>query len=54
VRGELVELPGGFEAEILDADPRRIKKLRVYRRPEDMKPEARRRRPPPAEPAAGA
>jgi CBS domain containing-hemolysin-like protein len=54
VRGELVGLPGGFEAEILDADPRRIKKLRVYRRPEDMKPEARRRRPPPAEPAAGA
>jgi CBS domain containing-hemolysin-like protein len=55
VRGELVELPGGFEAEILDADPRRIKKLRVYRRPEgSARPDPRRRRPPPAEPTGGA
>jgi CBS domain containing-hemolysin-like protein len=54
VRGELVELPGGFEAEILDADPRRIKKLRVYRRPDGARPEARRRRTPPAESASGA
>ena len=27
VRGELVAAPGGFEFEILDADPRRIKRL---------------------------
>jgi hemolysin (HlyC) family protein len=31
VRGELVPGPGPFELEILDADPRRLKKLRVYR-----------------------
>src|SRR5206468_8531106 len=31
VRGELVPGPGPFELEILDADPRRVKKLRVYR-----------------------
>ncbi|HMN85759.1 MAG TPA: transporter associated domain-containing protein, partial [Bauldia sp.] len=44
VRGELVALPGGLEAEILDADPRRIKRLRLYRRPVDpQRTEARRR-----------
>ena len=32
VRGELITLPGGFELEILDADPRRIKRLKIYRR----------------------
>jgi CBS domain containing-hemolysin-like protein len=31
VRGELVPGPGPFEIEILDADPRRVKKLKVYR-----------------------
>jgi CBS domain containing-hemolysin-like protein len=31
VRGELVPGPGPFEIEVLDADPRRIKKLRIYR-----------------------
>lgn len=31
VRGELVPGPGGFELEIFDADPRRVKKLRIYR-----------------------
>jgi CBS domain containing-hemolysin-like protein len=30
-RGELVPGPGTFEIEILDADPRRVKKLRIYR-----------------------
>ena len=34
VRGELVPGPGRFELEILDADPRRVKKLRIYRSPE--------------------
>jgi CBS domain containing-hemolysin-like protein len=33
VRGELVPGPGPFELEILDADPRRVKKLRIYRNP---------------------
>ncbi len=28
-RGEIVSHPGGFEFEVLDADPRRIRKLRV-------------------------
>jgi hypothetical protein len=31
VRGELVPGPGPFEIEILDADPRRVKKLKIYR-----------------------
>jgi CBS domain containing-hemolysin-like protein len=33
VRGELVSAPGGYEFEILDADPRRIKRVRIYKRP---------------------
>jgi CBS domain containing-hemolysin-like protein len=37
VRGELVPGPGPFEIEILDADPRRVKRVRIYRR----KPAAR-------------
>jgi CBS domain containing-hemolysin-like protein len=32
VRGELVPFPGGYEFEILDADPRRIKRVRIHRR----------------------
>ena len=44
VRGELVAVPGGFEFEILDADPRRIKRLRIYRRAAGApRPEPRRR-----------
>lgn len=31
VRGEVIKHPGGFEFEVVDADPRRIKKLRVCR-----------------------
>ncbi len=30
-RGEVIKHPGGFEFEVVDADPRRIKKLRVCR-----------------------
>ncbi|MCK0198019.1 hemolysin family protein [Ancylobacter sp. 6x-1] len=29
VRGEIVAAPGGFEIEVLDADPRRVKRLRI-------------------------
>jgi len=55
VRGELVAVPGGFEAEILDADPRRIKRLRLYRRPESQRADQRRRpRPPREEPGSAA
>jgi CBS domain containing-hemolysin-like protein len=32
VRGELVPGPGAFEFEVLDGDPRRIKRIRIYRR----------------------
>ena len=31
VRGELVPGPGAFEIEVLDADPRRVKRVRIYR-----------------------
>jgi CBS domain containing-hemolysin-like protein len=32
VRGELVSGPGNFEIEVVDADPRRVKRLRIYRK----------------------
>jgi CBS domain containing-hemolysin-like protein len=31
VRGELVPGPAGFEIEVLDADPRRVKRVKIYR-----------------------
>jgi CBS domain containing-hemolysin-like protein len=31
VRGELVPGPGSFEIEVLDADPRRVKRVKIYR-----------------------
>ena len=48
VRGELVAVPDGFEFEILDADPRRIKRLRIHTKPSDAarRGEPRRRKPP--------
>jgi hemolysin (HlyC) family protein len=50
VRGELVPGPGPFELEILDADPRRVKKLRIYRNPNrDNGSRHDERRPPSAE-----
>jgi len=39
VRGELVPGPESFEAEVLDADPRRVKKVKIYRR-KDRRPAA--------------
>jgi CBS domain containing-hemolysin-like protein len=36
VRGELVAGPGPFEIEVADADPRRIKKVRIYRKSERL------------------
>jgi CBS domain containing-hemolysin-like protein len=44
VRGELIAGPSGYEFEILDADARRIKRLRIYKRPAAGQ---RRRRPAP-------
>jgi CBS domain containing-hemolysin-like protein len=53
VRGELVPGPGPFELEILDADPRRVKKLRIYRNLNRDNGDRRgeRRQPPAAAPA---
>jgi Mg2+/Co2+ transporter CorC len=31
-RGELIAGPGNLEFEVLDADPRRVKRLRIHRR----------------------
>jgi CBS domain containing-hemolysin-like protein len=42
VRGEILQGPDHYEIEILDADPRRVKRIRIYRRPQR---EPRRRRP---------
>jgi CBS domain containing-hemolysin-like protein len=55
VRGELVPGPEPFEAEVLDADPRRVKRVRIYLR-KDRRPGAARELPallraPPARPA---
>jgi CBS domain containing-hemolysin-like protein len=41
VRGEVVAGPGPFEIEVTDADPRRIKKVRIYRRSERLDRAAR-------------
>src|SRR5919202_4721742 len=37
VRGELIAGPGGLEFEVLAADPRRLKRVRVRRRPPDAR-----------------
>src|SRR5262249_58179963 len=44
VRGELVPGPATFEAEVLDADPRRVKRVRISRR-KDRRPGAARELP---------
>jgi len=50
IRGEIIAGPGVFEMEVLDADPRRVKRVRIGRRPpEAPKREPRKR---PDEPAA--
>src|SRR5215472_16373982 len=51
VRGELVPGPGPFEIEVLDADPRRVKRLKIYRSAERGAP---RRSEPPPQPMPGA
>jgi CBS domain containing-hemolysin-like protein len=56
VRGELVPGPGPFEIEILDADPRRVKRVRIYRRkpaPRLAERSSPRRSPPYPPPQAG-
>ena len=44
VRGEVISGPGNFEVEVLDADPRRVKRLRIAPRKERPAPPPRRRR----------
>ena len=51
VRGELVPGPGAFEAEVLDADPRRVKRVKIYRS-KDRRPGAPRELPTLVRPAA--
>ncbi len=46
VRGELVPGPEPFEAEVLDADPRRVKRVRIYLR-KDRRPVTTRELPAP-------
>jgi CBS domain containing-hemolysin-like protein len=42
VRGEVISGPGNFEIEVLDADPRRVKRLRIAARKERMPPRTQR------------
>jgi Mg2+/Co2+ transporter CorC len=46
VRGEIISGPGEFEIEVLDADPRRVKRLRIGPRKERpaLRPREQRRR----------
>jgi len=44
VRGEVISGPGNFEIEVLDADPRRVKRLRIAARKERAPPRPARRR----------
>jgi len=58
VRGEVISGPGNFEVEVLDADPRRVKRLRIATRKERPAPrtqrESRRREVAPDAPATQA
>jgi CBS domain containing-hemolysin-like protein len=42
VRGEVISGPGNFEVEVLDADPRRVKRLRIATRKERPAPRSQR------------
>ena len=59
VRGEVISGPGNFEIEVLDADPRRVKRLRIATRkereraPPRIQRESRRREPTPDSPQPG-
>jgi CBS domain containing-hemolysin-like protein len=44
VRGEIISGPGDFEIEVLDADPRRVKRLRIGPRKERPAPRSREQR----------
>ena len=42
VRGEVISGPGNYEVEVLDADPRRVKRLRISTRKERPAPRTQR------------
>jgi CBS domain containing-hemolysin-like protein len=42
VRGEVISGPGNYEIEVLDADPRRVKRLRISTRKERQSPRTQR------------
>jgi CBS domain containing-hemolysin-like protein len=44
-RGEIIPHPGGFDFEVLDADPRRIKRLRIRKRSKNADAASRDRQP---------
>jgi hemolysin (HlyC) family protein len=54
VRGELVPGPGPFEIEVLDADPRRVKRVRIHRSRQPNGRDVRPARAAPATPASAA
>jgi CBS domain containing-hemolysin-like protein len=39
-RGEILHHPAGFDLEIVDADPRRVKRVRIRRSAETPRPPA--------------
>jgi CBS domain containing-hemolysin-like protein len=44
-RNEILRGPGDFDFEIIDADPRRVKRVRIFRRPPDPPKRERKRKP---------
>jgi CBS domain containing-hemolysin-like protein len=46
-RNEILRGPGEFDFEIIDADPRRVKRVRIFRRPPDPPKRERKRKPKP-------
>lgn len=52
IRNEILRGPGEFDFEIIDADPRRVKRVRIFRRPPDPPKRERKRKPKNASEAA--
>lgn len=44
VRNEIIRGPGEYDFEIIDADPRRVKRVRIFRRPPDPPKRERKRK----------
>ncbi len=45
IRNEILRGPGDYDFEIIDADPRRVKRVRIFRRPPDPPKRERKRKP---------